>query len=65
MSKRLLDVTRDLANATEISDRDLGKAIDMTPGWVRLFRAGDMKSPGVEAVQRLYEFLTKMPLLKD
>lgn len=54
-----------LLKTTDMSYRDIAKAIDVTPTWVRMFADEEIKNPGVITIQRLYELLAKEPLFKD
>jgi predicted transcriptional regulator len=56
--------TLQLLKTSTIPDRELAKTIGISIPWIRMFRDGDIKSPNVDTVQRLYEFLAKEPLFK-
>lgn len=57
--------TWELLKGTDQTPKEVAKAINVTPSWVRLFLANEIKDPGVNVVQRLYEHLTGQPLFKD
>lgn len=44
--------------------KDIAKEIGVSLPWVRLFLDGDIKSPSVDTVQKLYECLAGEPLFK-
>lgn len=56
--------TLQLLKSSAIPDRELARTIGISTPWIRLFREGDIKSPNVDTVQRLYEFLAQEPLFK-
>jgi len=47
------------------TDRQLARELGVSVPWVRMFRNGDIQSPNVDAVQRLYEHLSGTTLFKD
>lgn len=55
----------ELLQKTDQPHHTVAKAIGVTPAWVRMFRNGDIKDPGVNTIQRLYEYLAGRPLFKD
>ena len=64
-SRSLMHRTYLLAKASPLSNKEVAKAIGVTPAWVSLFRLGEIKDPGVNTIQRLYESLSGEPLFKD
>ena len=47
------------------TDKALANAIGVSTPWIKLFREGETKNPGVDTVQRLYEHLAGRPLFSD
>lgn len=44
------------------SANDISKATGITVSWIYRFRNGDFKTPSVDRVQLIYEFITKESL---
>lgn len=64
-SRSLKFRTLQLLEACETPDRELAKAVGASAPWLRLFRQGDIESPNVDLIQRLYEHLSGAPLFND
>lgn len=65
MAKSLKYRTLLLLEKSGKPDRDIANAIGVSGPWVKMFRDGEVKNPGVDTIQRLYEHLTGAPLFKD
>lgn len=63
MSKNLKAYTLELLGSAPFTDKEVATALETSVTWVRMFKAGEIKSPNVDLIQRLYEFLTGKPLL--
>lgn len=57
--------TWELLDKTTKTPREIAKDLGVSVQWVRLFKAHEIKSPNVDLVQRLYEYLNQAPLFKD
>ena len=57
--------TRDLLEASGLSDREVAYKLDVSITWVTMFRRLMIKSPNVDTIQQLYEMLTGAPLLRE
>jgi hypothetical protein len=58
----LYERTRELLKTDPRGILDIHKASNVPFYWLRKFQGGEIKDPGVNRVQRLYEFLTDRPL---
>lgn len=47
------------------TNKQIAEAVGTTAPWVAAFRAGDIRNPGVNTIQRLYEHLSGGPIFKD
>lgn len=45
--------------------KEIAKAIGTSTAWVRMFANDEIKDPGVNTIQKLYEYLSGEPIFKD
>jgi hypothetical protein len=57
MNKTLLEKTLDLARKSELSKTVICKNIKVTVRWYDMLLNGQIKDPGVNRIQRLYDYL--------
>lgn len=54
---------REKLNESGLTDKEVAKQLDCSSQWVRHFRSGIIKNPGVNFVEHLYLILTGKPLI--
>lgn len=64
-TKSLRQRTWELLNEAGTTPQELAPVLGVSEQWVRMFKAGRIKAPNVDVVQKLYEHLTSGPLFKD
>lgn len=57
--------TWELLQKAPTPPKEIARAVGMTPEWLKLFSTHQIQSPNVDAIQRLYEYLSGAPLFKD
>lgn len=57
--------TLQLLKESDQPPREIARAIGVSLPWVGMFRDGTIKSPSVDNVQRLYEYLAGKPLFSE
>jgi transcriptional regulator with XRE-family HTH domain len=55
----LLKRTTELVSKSGLSQRDIAEGAGVGVDWFKKFAQGRIPSPGVEKVQRVYDFLSK------
>lgn len=65
MTLSLKERTRELLRNTTLSNRQIANELEVSVPWVKMFRDGEIKSPNVDVVQKLYEHLTGETLFQD
>ena len=63
MTASLNETTRKLLQEDVRCDLEIHKGSGVSFYWIGKYRRGEIKSPSVDKVQSLYEFLAKKPLL--
>lgn len=58
MKNNLYEETIHLLEQAELTVEEIGRGVGMSGRWVRKVREGQIKDPGVNKIQRLYEFLS-------
>lgn len=56
---------RRLMETSEASAEELAEVSGMTQSWIYLFKKNKINAPNVRAMQRLYEYLTGQPLIRN